>query len=54
MSAICKEQVAADIIRNLSEALANICRARVGEFSPTGSRIMTGIEKKLMKWIDKL
>lgn len=49
-----KEQIASDIVRNLSEALARICEANVEQHSTEGYKIRAGIEKKLQKWIKEL
>lgn len=48
------EQIAADIVRNLSEALARLCEVNISQCSSEGYGISTSLEKKLQKWIKKL
>ena len=49
---VTKEQIASDIVRNLSEALARLLTGSAYQESTCDIRI--SIEKKLQKWIMKL
>ena len=51
---VTKEQIASDIVRNLSEALAKLYKADVDGYSVNGFGLRVGIEKKLQKWTEKL
>ena len=49
-----KEQIASDIVRNLSEALANLYRANADSCLGINLEARVSIETKLRKWIEKL
>lgn len=49
-----EEQIASDIVRNLSEALAHLITANVHNVSVEGQKRVEEIDEKLKKWVDKL
>ena len=49
-----KEQIASDIVRNLSISLAELVKAYIDAYSVEGRNLRKDIEKKLQKWIEKL
>ena len=51
---VTKEQIASDIVRNLSVALGELYKASVDSYSDNGVGLRVGIEKKLQKWTEEL
>ena len=51
---ITKEQIASDIVRNLSVGLAELYKANVDAYSDNGCGLRVGLEKKLQKWTEEL
>lgn len=51
---VTREQIASDIVRNLAEALAALCKVDVDNYLVVGLELRTTLGRKLQKWTKDL